>query len=483
MKKLLVTAVLFLWFGMIFAAHVPFADAKQVAQNWVQILADEFRDRVTLAGGESLRRQGVVVGHVFHLAPSGFVLVAAEDYLPPVKLYSLKNEFGREGRTFEEQIIGNLQALIAKVNAGTLDPEKYFLGVNRDNFAWLKKERPLPRALMSVTPVQDAAPLLRTAWNQGDPYNALCPEINGRKPPCGCVATAFAQIFHYFQYPATGRGSHSYQWRGTSLTTRFDHPYPWDQMLLDYNETPGSTEQRNAVARLMFDLGVAFEMDYNLRGSGAYPTDALTVLPLYFKYSDRIKAIERSGVSSDEQWFAIARQQLDNGLPLAFAIYSEDVGHEVVIDGYRVSGGATSFHINMGWGGAYDAYYSLNNIMDFDVNEWQIFVYDIYPPDFLAVPPPQNTGGEAFLNESLFFSQYFCRIRWEAGPGGDAELGKYVILQRDGQGNVSTLGEVEPRVKEFTFRCADYSACSYAVVAVDRSGRQSVVKYFPLLLR
>jgi hypothetical protein len=483
MKKVSLFMQLLLCAWLIFAEPVSFAEARQVAHNWVKILNSDFKDQVALIAGESLIRDGVVVGYVFHFAPVGYVLVAAEDFLPPVKLYSLKNDFGREGRDLEEQVIGNFSTLMRKVNAKALDPEKYFLKDNRDNFSFLKMERSPGQTLTTANPVQDVMPLLRTAWNQGDPYNLKCPTINGRKPPCGCVATAFAQIFYYFQYPASGQGSHSYNWRGTTLTAQFNHSYDWAQMLPNYQTTPGSSEQQNAVAQLMYDLGVAFEMDYALKGSGAYATDALTALPLFFKYSDKIKAIERSEVDGDEQWFDIARQQVDNGLPVAFSIYNDDSGHEVVIDGYRVSQGATTFHINMGWGGSYDGYYSLNNIIDFDINEWQIFVYDIYPPGYMAVLPPQNTSGEAFLNESLFFSQYYCRISWDASSSGDADLSKYIILQKDDQGNVASLSEVEPQIKEYTFRSVDYAARNYAVVAVDQNGRQSTAKYFSLVLR
>jgi hypothetical protein len=483
MKKSILFFPILLCAWAAFAEHIPFSAARQVAANWVGALHSDFKDNVALGEGETLVRDGAVVAYVFHFVPSGFVLVAAEDYLPPVKLYSLKNDFGGEGRLLEEQVVGDLSSLIRKVNAKSIDPEKYFAGNNRDNFAMLRLERHQEQALSAPFPVQDATPLLHTTWNQGEPYNLLCPLINNRRPPSGCVATAFAQIFFYFQYPASGQGSHSYTWRNATLTADFNHAYDWGQMLPDYQATPGTAGQRSAVAQLMYDLGVAFEMDYNLLGSGAYADEALTVLPLYFKYSNDIKVIYRSEVNSDEEWFEIARKQLDSGLPVAFSIYTEDTGHEVVIDGYRVSAGASSFHINMGWGGSYDAYYSLNNILDFNVSEWQILVYDIYPPGFQAVQPPQNPAGEAFLNESLFFSQYYCRISWEASPSGDETLRRYVVLQKDGQGNVTSLGEVAPQVKEFTFRNTDYAAASYAVVAVDKNDRQSMAKFFSLLRR
>ena len=100
-----------------------------------------------------------------------------------LKLYSLKNDFAREGRDFENQVIATLTSLIRKVNAKTLDPEKHFLKNNRDNFSLLKKERQQAQMSTAPVPAQDAVPFLRTAWNQGDPYNLKCPTINGRDLP------------------------------------------------------------------------------------------------------------------------------------------------------------------------------------------------------------------------------------------------------------------------------------------------------------
>jgi hypothetical protein len=48
---------------------------------------------------------------------------------------------------------------------------------------------------------------------------------------------------------------------------------------------------------------------------------------------------------------------------------------------------------------------------------------------------------------------------------------------------VASLSEVEPQIKEYTFRSVDYAARNYAVVAVDQNGRQSTAKYFSLVLR
>ena len=52
------------------------------------------------------------------------------------------------------------------------------------------------------------APLLKTLWNQGDPYNLLCPRYyredgtQGDLSATGCVATAIAQVMSFYRYPS-----------------------------------------------------------------------------------------------------------------------------------------------------------------------------------------------------------------------------------------------------------------------------------------
>jgi hypothetical protein len=59
-------------------------------------------------------------------------------------------------------------------------------------------------------------PFIKTLWGQGDPYNFLTPEINGKHTPSGCVATAMSQIMKYYTYPAQGKGMGYYTIEGNS---------------------------------------------------------------------------------------------------------------------------------------------------------------------------------------------------------------------------------------------------------------------------
>jgi len=142
--------------------------------------------------------------------------------------------------------------------------------------------------------------------------------------------------------------------------TDFNHPYYWDLMLDSYGFSTGTEEQKNAVAQLSYDLGVAFEMDYDPDGSGAFTTDAVQVLPAYFYYSNQVSYADYPG--NDTDWFNQFKTEVDNGRISLMSIRGDAGGHAVVCDGYRTDQG-NMLHLNFGWGGWGNAYYAINNIV------------------------------------------------------------------------------------------------------------------------
>ncbi len=60
---------------------------------------------------------------------------------------------------------------------------------------------------------QDVAPLLRTHWGQGVPYNALCPVVDGRQSLAGCGPVAMAQVMCGTAHGATStHDGVAYEW-------------------------------------------------------------------------------------------------------------------------------------------------------------------------------------------------------------------------------------------------------------------------------
>ena len=488
---------------LVSAEPISFERANRIARNWVINLQTCYNDNVTLLDGESILRDGIVVGHVFHFYPRGYVIVSAQDYLPPIKVYSLKNNFADEGKSLEEFIFRQNLEIIKKVNSAELDPEGFFMEKNRKDFRFLTREfPPRKKAISPVVPVQEmqevqeVTPLLNTTWYQKEPYNLKCPMINNQRCVTGCVATGFAQIMKYHAYPDRGQGYWSYRtYRHNILvSTSFDHPYYWDLMLDNYpNPDSGTWEQREAIAQLMFDVGVSLSMDYDPGGSGADPSTAVITFPIFFKYPREIMQVKKHG-RNDTEWFDLAKNSVDRGFPVAFTIYTQEVGHLVVIDGYRISTGSSTFHINMGWAGTWDGYYSLDNIIvrdgkyHFTVLEEQGYVLNITPPNRVTELPDLDFGAFAHANESLFFKEYFCQIKWKGFPPGTPNIDRYDIVKFDiytlEMSNFAHVAHTsQTGLYQYTFRLSELRPDVYFVYAVPHEGERKMLMCCNLVLK
>ncbi len=225
------------------------------------------------------------------------------------------------------------------------------------------------------------APLLKSKWDQGNPYNLCSPPLEvidatgsptGQQIPTvtGCVATSMAQVMYYHKWPDVGVGSNSYEWKTYSdvlakqlkcdfTQMRFD----WDNMLdtysYDQNGNPTWSEaQAKAVADLMYACGISVNMSYNMEqagGSGAVSRQQSFALVDYFKYSKSIRYKYRDYCPSWE-FEEIIYNNLKEGLPVLYNGRGSAGGHSFVCDGY---GGDHYFHFNWGWSGVSDGYFYL----------------------------------------------------------------------------------------------------------------------------
>lgn len=265
--------------------------------------------------------------YVFNNDAGGFVIIAGDDAVTPVLGYTSTGSFDAENlpdglkdllKSYERQIA----ALGSSYQANQTATRAAFTGEK----------------------------LLNTAkWNQMAPFNKYTPN----NYVTGCVATAGAIVMKHHGYPAKGTGSHSYTWNGKTLTANFELGYDWANMPAQYN---GNDAAFDGVARLMADLGVAVEMQYNKDGSGAYIGNLVTALQKYYGYSklSHLMAIEDVGA---EAWNGRLRDEIDANRPVLYAASDANTGggHAFVIDGYKDE----SFSVNWGWGGLCDGFYKI----------------------------------------------------------------------------------------------------------------------------
>ena len=333
-----------------------YANAKDPVLRARGLSAPEFK----LAYEARTANKSASCFYVLNQTPSqGFIIISADDRLPEVLGYSDSGDFDIDQipdnmkwwlSEYERQIEQVLSSTDADIAESTEHRE-----------GW--------------TPIE---PLVKTTWDQGGPYNNLCPTIDGQRCVTGCVATAMAQIMNYHQWPATGRGSHSYEWNGQTLSMDFSTvTFDWANMQDSYWGTEDSSEAQNAVATLMLACGISINMEYGIYGvdgSGAYPYDVYKALFDYFDYD--ADYLERDGVELSD-WENLIYNELVSQRPVLYTGYSSGssgmIGHAFVCDGYSTDG---LFHINWGWGIG-DGYFLLNGLSGFTY--YQEIVYGISP--------------------------------------------------------------------------------------------------------
>lgn len=270
----------------------------------------------------------------------GFVIISGYSGAKKILAYSFSNHFDLENLPPQVDDILNqyIQSLSNIENVEKVDP------------SWND----------SSTRAGGEVVLSTANWNQGNPYNYYCPEIDGYKCPTGCVATAMAIIMRYHQWPLQGEGSNSYEWNGQILSKNFEESfYEWEKMPTRDIGDEQLGEEQKAIASLMYDCGIALNMNYSLWGSGA--SEFKDAIVEYFSYKCGV-TISRE-YCDGESFFNIVKSDIDQGLPLGVtsAHLPSGVGaHEFVCDGYNEDG---YLHFNFGWGGISNGFYTI------DVNE------------------------------------------------------------------------------------------------------------------
>ena len=218
----------------------------------------------------------------------------------------------------------------------------------------------------------DIEPLVLTQWNQGMPYNALCPidPDDGRRCITGCTAVAFAQVMYYHQWPEIGYGRTSYKWNGQTLSADFYNvSFEWDKMKLEYDYE--DTDEDQAVATLLYHCSLAAHAAFSSSNTPGSFNRAILTDHFGYKRTAKTLWLDNTSLANFE---AIIYNDLKNKLPVLFCADSENSGHAMVVDGYRCGG---FFHVNFGWSGGNDGYYKLTAVDDYTKNQY--IIYNIEP--------------------------------------------------------------------------------------------------------
>ena len=373
------------------AVEVTSDQAQTAVRNWVRRtpcpLTAEFASENVHLSKTSRSVDGKTLYHVVELEEGGFVVTSGDTELPPVIAFSSSGSLDLSDSrnplvALLEQDMSNRVSQLVKPRmtllaaAPATDDDSSSSGVSfSDEWASLLEE-PEPKVrsggmrLASATSISDVrvAPMVQSKWTQAqwndvNTFNYYTPN----NYVCGCVATAFAQIMRYWQKPSGSVSAGTYNcWVNLQpiQKTMMGGTYSWSSMPL--TESSCSTlAQRQAIGKLLYDVGVASQMGWTSYESGTLGCVAAQALRHRFGYASAhsycggYSGVLSSNLASNEDFRNAILASLDASMPVAIGIYGNG-GHEVVVDGYGYNGGSTIYcHINCGWSGSQDAWYNL----------------------------------------------------------------------------------------------------------------------------
>lgn len=332
-------ARLSLFVGALFAVSLK-TMAKDILPQQAIAIAKQYVT-LTRPATAQLQRNGTKIKtpyYIFNDAQGrGFVIVSADDAMGQVLAYSHE----------------------APLDTLTANPcIKLLLDSYRQTYEALQEGRAHISVLQHAAQyTQTVQPLLKSKWGQGHPFNAKT-----GYPYSGCVATAVAQLMYYYRWPAQGEGKNEYKvtYYDEMKSADFSQSnYDWANMLPSYlYPVQATSAQEDAVALLMNDVGVASFMQYTPAASGTQGLFAYQALQKHFSYT---AAYITRATEGPTRFAEILRTELLNGCP----VYLEGrpsgaaSGHAWVADGFDANG---LFHMNFGWEGQGDAYYSLTHL-------------------------------------------------------------------------------------------------------------------------
>ncbi len=396
-----VLAIFAIFFGLVSCCGKPVDSktARQVAEAW---LAMNPTPMIRNPAGKTWKTKGIrpfkgysgeTLAYIVDLKPQGFIVVPANDDVEPILTFGTEGDF--QGDLGPEKILADLLAsdIPSRIKNKDKMPQAY-----KDKVAerWTKARKASATtdsqtaAVATVTP--SVGPLITNLWGQGSDkapftYNYSIPNHY----ITGCVATAMGMIIHYYGYPSSASCTNTVRFGGYPQTVSFSDTFNYDLMPASISGTSPLANIQE-VSKLLYDCGVSIGMFYDTAangGSGAYTTDVPAALINTFHYGS---ASWKSGRDSDWDW--ILRNELSSGFPVEVEIWSYTyyypAGHAIVCDGWGTEDGGYRYHLNMGWDGYANNWYSVPGFSagGYYWDQMAGYVYNIRKPVQMPVSVP-----------------------------------------------------------------------------------------------
>ena len=418
--------------------------AEDAARGWIN-LREALGEAITAEPDSVLTydaKDGKGKYYVVNLKGGGFVVTSGDTAMEPILAYSKEGVWNTNAA--ENPLMAMLEidvaAMMAELSSANAAGGRRLAATasaqqqdgNSAKWARLRGAASAKGGLrlQASAPMADlrCAPLVTTAWGQsGHGENLYTPHGY----VCGCVATAASQLMRYWSWPDAAHKlsaqrnysgsirSYSGGWNATDgynasaedynanprvftpwAVTPFDAsvPYDWSNMV----DSPSTDAQKQAVGRLVLDVGLASYMNY---GDGASDTRLeffAKRLTDQFAYQNAV--IRQKNITTAEAVTAML-SNFDAKLPCTVSV----PGHAIVADGYGYDSSKTLYvHFNFGWPNSTpsgDSWYTPPDLtaVRSGFNAINDVTYNVYPPtdkDGIARAPGLSIVSGTLLDAS-----------------------------------------------------------------------------------
>ena len=347
--------------------------AKRLGQSFVKANFEFTRqsDQLNLVQ-TAYSERGEACYYIFNVGDTGFVILAADDNYRPVIGYSDRGTFN------PDDMAPALSEYLEVVRQGVMRASLASSASVAVAADWTMLEK--NGRLVSRHGGREDVFLVQTTWNQNYPYNYFCPEGEGGPGGhcyAGCVATAAAQLMKFWNHPIQGQGSYTYipedHPEYGPLTANFgETTYDWDNMPNAIsNNSP--IEQIEAVAQLIYHVGVSVDMNYRPTSSGAVTGKLCQTMPAYFFYTDQMDNLYRENYTHEGYM-----QLVINSIDMNWPMVQRGGGHAYVLDGYNDN---DMVHFNWGWSGSSDGWF---NIDEHGYADGESIIYNYVPAEIYS---------------------------------------------------------------------------------------------------
>jgi len=347
------------------------------------------------ATGHALAHQAAVVGdapvlaRIFVLEPTGYVVVAADDDLPPVIAYALESDYPAEApddNPLLRLLTVDLSARLAARDRVDAAARARF----RAEWDDLRDGAPAPVRFEQWPPAgtTPTGGWLEANWSQGTPWNDLCPidrAAAGARCVAGCPAVAMGMILDHLEttggtvFDVGDRYWHNFSGNAYWIPDEAEaFEFPDFTMLNTHLATlnghwdDGTPVTGTDMAALVFACGVAATQVYSASVSGTYGVDQAHDAYLRFGFADCRLLVDEPDL------FPSLAADMKAGRPAHLAVVDPGwtMGHNVVVDGYNSD---DDYHLNFGWGGSYNGWYRLPEEIPYGLTVIEGVILDIAP--------------------------------------------------------------------------------------------------------